>query len=282
MTSTHLDGANIAELIAKLPAFPKSVQQVLSLLDDIHCNPRDLVRVLEYDLALTERVLKALNFIYFEDSCRIASVKEALALIGLNTLKSVVLTIAAVGALPVKNDAGLKMDDFLSYSLSVGGVARWLASRSALRVREGDHAFLAGLLHEVGQVVLALHMPTVFKDLKAHAEQSGVPLYQLENDAFGTDHYTLGRLVAHKWQLEEQVADTIGYHRHAVEAAKRTPLMDCLWASSSLVHHFHGMHFGEPIPVTLEKNLGVSMATLMREKEEIFKAIERTQIFTQL
>ena len=282
MTSTHLDDAKMAEMIEKMPAFPKSVQQVLSLADDINCNPRDLVRVVEHDPVLTGRMLKVVNSAYFGLSRRISSVKEALAFIGLNTLKNVALTLAAVGALPTKNDAGLRMDDFLAYSLSVGGAARWLASRSGLGIRESDRAFLAGLLHEFGQVVLALHMPTTFKDLKDRAERFGIPLYQLENDAFGTDHYALGGLVARKWQLEDKIADTIWYHRHGIEEDKRTPLMDCLWAGVALVHHFDGKHLGGPKPSTLEKNLSLSMANLMDEKEAISKAIERTQIFKQI
>ena len=282
MAATHLDEANIAEMIEQMPAVPKSVQQVLSLADDINCNPRDLVRVVEHDPVLTGRMLKVVNCAYFGLSRRISSVKEALAFIGLNTLKNVALTLAAVGALPTNNKAGLEMDKFLSYSLAVGGATRWLASRSGLGIRESDRAFLAGLLHDFGQVVLALHMPVAFKSLMERSKKFGIPLYQLELDSFGTDHYALGGLVARKWQLEDKIAETIWYHRHGPAEVERTALMDCLWAGVALVCHINGDHLGGPKPTTLEKNLGVSFNALLDEKEAVLQAIERTQIFQQV
>ena len=109
MESKHLEQAKIAEMIESMPAFPKSVQQVLALADDINCNPRELVRVVEHDPVLTGRMLRVVNSAYFGLSRRISSVKEALAFIGLNTLKNVALTLAAVGALPRENEAGSRL-----------------------------------------------------------------------------------------------------------------------------------------------------------------------------
>ena len=96
MTYTHLDDVNIAELIEGLSVSPESVQQVLALIDDIDCHPRDLVRAVEHDPMLNESILRVLNFV-FRRSCRITSMKEALALISLNTIKHVILAIASVG-----------------------------------------------------------------------------------------------------------------------------------------------------------------------------------------
>lgn len=279
MQSAHLDEAKIAEMIESMPAFPKSVQQVLALADDINCNPRELVRVVEHDPVLTGRMLKVVNSAYFGLSRRISSVKEALAFIGLNTLKNVALTLAAVGALPTNNKAGLQMDAFLENSLAVGGTCRWLASRSGLGIRDSDRAFLAGLLHDFGTVVLALQLPDVFRELRAVAQRVDREVYQIELDVLGTHNFELGAQVAEKWQLEQRISETIRHHRISPEDVERTPLMDCLWAAVALVREIKGQPLVDDPPESLQANVGATYIGLIEEREAIEQAIERTQIF---
>ncbi len=283
MKSKHLEQAKIAEMIESMPAFPKSVQQVLELADDINCNPKELVRVVEHDPVLTGRMLRVVNSAYFGLSRRISSVKEALAFIGLNTLKNVALTLAAVGALPRENEAGLAVDEFLTRALSIGGLSRWLASRSGLGMRDSDRAFLAGLLHDFGLIVLALQLPSVYRELIEEHKKTGRPLHELENDVLGTDHYELGAQVAEKWKLEVRVSETIRNH-HKVDASAddRSSLMDCLWGAKTLVDALSHDDRHEMEPESFKENLGESIVTLLTCRPGIEQAIERTQIFRQV
>ena len=136
MSTKTLSRQEVVEMVDQMPASAESVQQVLDLTSDINCSPRDLVRVVEHDPVLTGRILKVVNSAYFGLSRRISSVKEALAFIGLNTLKNVALTVAAIGALPKNNKAGMDMEAFLAHSLGVGAASRWIASRVGLDNRE--------------------------------------------------------------------------------------------------------------------------------------------------
>ena len=283
MKSAHLDQAEVADMIESMPAFPKSVQQVLQLADDINCNPRELVRVVEHDPVLTGRMLRVVNSAYFGLSRRISSVKEALAFIGLNTLKNVALTLAAVGALPKENEAGLETDKFLTRALAVGATSRWLASRSGLGARETDRAFLAGLLHDFGLIVLALHRPQTYRAVMEEQTSKERTIYEIEMDTMGTNHFELGALVAEKWKLEVKIAETIRHHRTPMnDDVQRTALMDCLWAAVSLVAEIDGETTVEDVPETFADNMGEGFSSLMGSRIEIEQAIERTQIFRQV
>jgi HD-like signal output (HDOD) protein len=282
MESAHLDQAKIAEMIESMPAFPKSVQQVLALADDINCNPRELVRVVEHDPVLTGRMLRVVNSAYFGLSRRISSVKEALAFIGLNTLKNVALTLAAVGALPRENEAGLSVDEFLTRALSVGATSRWLASRSGLGIRDSDRAFLAGLLHDFGLVVLALQRPAVYRDLMAEQVTTGRSLQELELEVLGIDHYELGAQVAEKWQLEVRIGETIRFHQSKDIEIERSALMDCLWGATALVANRNKKAPQVESPGSFKDNLGEAFLTVAQCRSEIEQAIERTQIFRQV
>ncbi|MFP6685117.1 MAG: HDOD domain-containing protein, partial [Polyangiaceae bacterium] len=82
MTTNKLDPARISKMVTDMPAFPRSVQEVLALTSDINCAPRDLVRVIEHDPVLRGRMTRLVNSAYFGLSRRIDSVKEAVAYIG--------------------------------------------------------------------------------------------------------------------------------------------------------------------------------------------------------
>ena len=282
MASAHLDNEHIVEMIEKMPAFPRSVQQVLSLADDINCNPRELVRVVEHDPVLTGRMLKVVNSAYFGLSRRISTVKEALAFVGLNTLKNVALTLAAVGALPRKNRAGLPMDEFLAHSLAVGGISRWVANTAHLGVKQADRAFLVGLLHAFGQVVLALELPEVYSKLAGKAVEDGVALHTLEEAELGTNHFRISAMVAERWQLDQGIVDTVHYYRVSPPDFERSPLMNALWAGAAIMANHQGKPFNEPMPQGFEAHLGTDIDQLLAQKENVQAAIDRTQIFSKI
>ncbi len=288
MPTQKLDPARISKMVTEMPAFPRSVQEVLVLTNDINCAPRELVRVIEHDPVLTGRMLKLVNSAYFGLSRRIDSVKEAVAYIGLNTLKHLALSVAAVGALPKTNKAGLGMDEFLANSLAVGGAARWLAPKLGLGTRDGDNLFLSGLLHKIGQVVLALHVPKASRAIRQRSQERDIPEHELELQVYGTTHFDVGGQVGEKWMLQEKVVEAIREHWIPTPDTERSIWMDGLFGAVWLVR---ARKLGKiatrltPLPEALEmfeKRLGYSAAELLEERVSLDEAIKKAQAFTEL
>jgi len=274
-----LNQAKIESMVEKMPAFPRSVQQVIQLTGDINCPPRELVRVVEHDPVLTGRMLKIVNSSFFGLSRQIVSVKEALAFIGLNTLKHLALTLAAVGALPRSNQAGLDMDRFLTHALAVGATARWIGSRGGVWSRSGDRLFISGLLHNIGDVVLALYAPREFVRIRNRARGSGKPTHLIEPKVIGTTRFEIGAMVADRWRLSQVTIDAIRYHRVSPPEVERTVDMDGLWAGAELVARLNGETLGDPTPESLEERLGGPIKDLLNYRDEIAEVIARTEIF---
>ncbi len=288
MTTNKLDSARISKMVTDMPAFPRSVQEVLALTNDINCAPRDLVRVIEHDPVLRGRMTRLVNSAYFGLSRRIDSVKEAVAYIGLNTLKHLAMSVAAVGALPKKNKAGLQMDEFLRDSLAVGAAARWLTPRLGLGTRDGDDLFLAGLVHKIGQVVLALHMPKVFRAIRQRSQERGIPEHQLELQVLGTTHFELGALVALKWNLQEHIVDTVRHHWLYSPDVERSVWMDGLFGATWLLSMINGTDRApqsKPMPecvVALETRLGHPAVELLEERQSLQDAVKKTKAFAEI
>lgn len=106
-------------MIENIPTFPKNVQQILTLTDNINYNPQELVHIIKHDPILTNHILKVVNSAYFKLSHQINSMKEALTFIDLNTLKNVTLTLTTINTLPQHNKTSLNMDQFLTNSLTI-------------------------------------------------------------------------------------------------------------------------------------------------------------------
>jgi len=283
MSTKTLSRQEVVEMVDQMPAFAESVQQVLDLTSDINCSPRDLVRVVEHDPVLTGRILKVVNSAYFGLSRRISSVKEALAFIGLNTLKNVALTVAAIGALPKNNKAGMNMETFLAHSLGVGAASRWIAHRVGLDSRETERAFLAGMLHNFGSVLIALQMPKVYRRVAVIADSTDRPPFLVEREILGMDHFEIGGLVAEKWKLESSISQAITYHREMSEDVERTALMEVLWMASKIVGILRpdSAHVEESHP-DLGSTLNMTLDELLAEKGSIELAVERVQIFREV
>ena len=124
------------KMVERMPAFSVSAQKILTT--DFNCVPRDLVAVIEHDPVLTGTVLKIVNSIYFGLSKTIISIKHAVVVLGLNTVRHLAMTIAAIGSLPRENDAGFDMDEYLQHSLCTGAVSRMLAGRCGVPKRRPE------------------------------------------------------------------------------------------------------------------------------------------------
>ena len=116
----------LSAAVEKMPAFPKSVQRIMELTRDINCNPKELVMVIEKDPVMTMKLLRILNSAYYSFPKQITSVNQSVVYLGLNTIKNMALSFAAMGVLPQQNAAGFDIQRYLMHSLTTATLARML------------------------------------------------------------------------------------------------------------------------------------------------------------
>lgn len=152
----------LEKMVDKMPAFPSSVSQILELTSDINSSPKELISVIEHDPVLTLKILKLVNSAYFGLSREVTSIKKSVVYIGLNSVKNISISIAAIGVLPKKSLSGFSMVDFLLHSLTTAAVARLLGkSKGVSETQLGDY-FVTSLLHDIGQLALSQFFPKQF------------------------------------------------------------------------------------------------------------------------
>jgi putative nucleotidyltransferase with HDIG domain len=225
------------ELLAlcdRMPAFPASVQQVISLASDINSPPKKLVRVIDHDPVLTMKILKVANSAYFGLSRKIISINHAVVYLGLNTVKHVALAIAAIGSLPRENDSHFDMDDFLLHSLSTAVLTRSLAQKIRVPETEAANFFVAGLLHDIGQVVFAQFKPKQYSQVLQQCRTSDCPLNDAEKDVFGFDHGEVGAVLGTQWDFPEKLVNAIRMHHIPGTGPRNSNIRKCLFVANLL------------------------------------------------
>ena len=121
----------LAAAVDSMPAFPKSVQRILELTRDINCTPKDLLDVIDKDPVVTIKILKVVNSAYYGIPKQITSVSHAVVYLGFNSIKNMVLSIAAIGMMPKHNAADFDIVQYLVHSLTTANIAKQLAQRFA-------------------------------------------------------------------------------------------------------------------------------------------------------
>jgi putative nucleotidyltransferase with HDIG domain len=212
--------------VERMPAFPQSVQKILDLTRDINCLPKDLVVVIEKDPVMTMKILKVINSAFYNLPAKINSVNQSVVYLGLNTIKNLALSIAAVGMLPRFNTSGFDIQKYLLHSLMTAGLARQVAVQYARGQIDPGDAYIAGLLHDFGKAVFAQFMSHEFHEALAVSMERNIPLHQAEQEAIGADHALVGSMLATKWQFPGHLVACIRDHHNP--DAEPTPLMDCV------------------------------------------------------
>ena len=218
--------------VERMPAFPQSVQKILELTRDINCLPKDLVNVIEKDPVMTMKILRVINSAYYSLPSKITSVSQSVVYLGLNTIKNLALSIAAVGMLPRFNTSGFDIQRYLLHSLTTASMARLLGAKYAKGQVDPADAYIAGLLHDFGKAVYAQFMSAEFAKALAISQDHAIPLHQAELEVIGADHTLVGSMLATKWQFPEHLVACIRDH-HNLEAAP-TPLMDCVRVANQI------------------------------------------------
>lgn len=212
--------------VDRMPAFPRSVQLVLEMTRNINCLPKELVGVIEKDPVMTMKILKVINSAYYSLPNKVTSVNQSVVYLGINTIKNLALSFAAVGILPRVNTAGFDIQRYLVHSLATATVARQLCTHYLKSEADPGDCYVAGLLHDFGKVVYAQFMAPEFRDAMALSEAEGMPLHEAERQIIGVDHGVVGAMLAKRWQFPPQLIQCIRDH-HA-ENAEPSPMLDCL------------------------------------------------------
>ncbi|MBU0509499.1 HDOD domain-containing protein [bacterium] len=209
--------------VKTLPTLPDVAVRLLETSDDPNVSTREIAAIVGGDMALASRVLKLVNSPFFGMSREVTSVQQALVIIGMANLRSMVLSSALVDLFDKEGAVGdFNRREFWKHSVAVAIAARALAKHT--RVVDTEIAFTAGLLHDMGKVVVDRYLHPEFVRIVELLEDEDVPMTEAEMEVLGVNHAELGQHLAGRWNLPEILQEAVGFHHGPREATKHAPL----------------------------------------------------------
>jgi len=198
----------LLEEVVTLPSMPTVVEHITHLLGDPNCSIGEVAKAVSSDPAIALKTLRLVNSAYYGLGQEVTSVEHAVALLGIKVIKNLVLTASVFDT--INNTA----DRFVRHCVSCGVAMRILAEHGPLaqRVSAADEAFIFGLLHDIGKVILGEFLPDEYVEIQRIAEEEGKPWYLAEHEVIGVDHGAVGASLAQKWKLSPSVIAAIGGH----------------------------------------------------------------------
>jgi HD-like signal output (HDOD) protein len=202
-----------------LPTLPTVVFQLHRVLDDENAGASEVAAIIEKDPALTARLLRAANSAaYSRGGDRLGSVSAAVARMGVNQVRAVCIVLAVVKAF-AHREGGLDHEAFWTHSATVAALAQRLWARFGDKPTvTGEDAYVAGLLHDTGLLVLEQHFFDDFAPVLQIRKENGGRLWSYEEQHLGLDHGAVGGLLMGRWSLPAFIGEAVTNHHHPHQA----------------------------------------------------------------
>ena len=208
--------------IDNLPTLPTVYTEVDRLCQDPDVAAEDLSKVIETDPSITLKLLNLSNSAFFGFSRRINSVRDAISLLGNQTVRNTILNIAVFEATKdVKESAGLNRNQFWLHSAGVGSAARFLSTKLKLN---RDEAFTAGIVHDMGKIILDGLYTEFYADVLAKVAEGTLSIGAAEKEVIGLDHGQIGQELADAWNLPPELVAAISCHHRPARAEQDTEI----------------------------------------------------------
>ena len=213
-----------------LPTLPVVAQRILTLTDDEETAAEQLAKIIATDQSLTVRILSLANSAYYGHRRQIATLWQAIVVIGWTMLKQVSLSVLICKALGPGGNRAM----FWRHSLMAANASASAATRAG--AKNSETAYVAGLLHDIGKLILDTSLPTEYAQVRQKVEQDKCSLIEAEQSVFQTDHVEVGAWMAERWQLPPELIAAIGSHHSAEKVVgPHAMLIASTYASNAIV-----------------------------------------------
>lgn len=217
MATTKSPEQLVAE-IDELVSFPEAAARITEVVDAAESSDKEVAQAISLDPALAARVLRVANSAYYSTGVRADSVERAVKVLGRQRMRDLAVGISAIRAFEGIPVEVVSMEDFWSHSVYCGILANSIADLSESKHIES--AFTAGLLHDIGQLVLFMRAPEVSRQAlrRVAVEGAEITMADAETALIGFSHMDVGLHLARVWRLPPSLTEPIGFHHRPTAA----------------------------------------------------------------
>lgn len=210
-----LDNPSLKQLISRihsLPSIPAVYTRLMQALQADEVTPQEIGRIVSQDLAMTAKILQLVNSAFFGHRKHITSPTEAVIYLGADTVRALALSVSVFSQFDDQRVPSFSIESLRDHGMAVGTLARDIAQSLGLSKPEMEDAFLGGLLHELGKLVLAANYPKEYEESLRKVREEKISARQAEMETFGTTYADVGAYLLWLWGLPDPVTEIVARH----------------------------------------------------------------------
>jgi putative nucleotidyltransferase with HDIG domain len=198
--------------IDSLPSLPALYVELVEELKSEDASIQKVGEIIAKDIGLTAKILKLVNSAFFGLPQQISSPAKAVSLLGMDIIQALVLTSGTFHKFKKLNIPGFSLETMWQHAMAVASFSKIIAQRAGLDHKVIETAFMAGLLHDLGTLLLAAHLPEAFAQILKMKQERSCSTIDAELAVIGTSHAAIGAYLLGLWGLPDAIIDAAAFH----------------------------------------------------------------------
>jgi putative nucleotidyltransferase with HDIG domain len=211
----------IVARLTKVPSLPSLYFDIVEKLQEPNVMIDEIGALISRDVGMTANILKLVNSAYFGMARRISDTTEATRYLGVETIKTLVLSIEAFSQFENSDLGGLSLKTVWDHSIRTAALAKSIAASVSNDRKLAEEAFVAGLLHDIGKIILGANQSKTYPTALSMAQSQRIPLWEAERLVFCVDHADVGGYLLGLWGLPIPVVEAAALHHAPCRATKQ-------------------------------------------------------------
>lgn len=223
--------------LQSLPALSDTYTELQSALKDNNVSIRELCGIMEKDMAMVATVLRVANSPYFGGHSRISSIEYAVQLLGIRTLRSIMITTQLFSKLDQSINPEFSFSKLWDHCIRVAGLTHIISEQERVSQTTCDNCFIADMLHDIGKLVLCVLMPKEFNMVLKILSTDTERTHDIEKQILGASHADIGAYLMSRWGFEQEQIKAVLYHHSESIMKINTPSSIFITHIANIIDH---------------------------------------------
>ena len=200
--------------IKTMPSIPSLYARIIKELQSSDASVASVGEIISQDMGMTAKILQLVNSSFFGMPRHISNVREAVILLGIDIVKTLVLNIEVFSKFKKSALSIISVDKIHDHCVRTGVIAQKIAKLEKMNKKKADNAMMASILHDLGKLLLVEYFPNDYKDVIKMVRQKSMPIFKAERKIFNVSHAEVGAYILGLWGLPDNIIEGIAFHHN--------------------------------------------------------------------
>jgi HD-like signal output (HDOD) protein len=224
--------------LGTLPTLPESYQELIDALQSDSTSLADIGKIVAKDIGMSAKLLQMVNSAFFGLPRQIASPEQAVTLLGIETVTSLVLGAGVFSRIDPAVIESFRLNELWQHSQTISTLIRLLGQAHGLKRQQLELPVMAGLLHDLGKLILASQDTEEYRRIANQSDELTIPMFEAEAEALWCSHAGIGAYLMGLWGLPLSAVEAVANH-HTLERQSTEHVDALLVYGANLLYHWH-------------------------------------------